>query len=46
MLKFMIDKYGIPALYVEAETLDRWTAFMYACSNGFLNTIDFLVSEA
>ena len=29
----------------DARTLDGWTAFSYACVNGFLNTIEFLAEK-
>jgi hypothetical protein len=42
LIKHMNEKYEHTLIYPEAESLDKWTAFMYACSNGFLNTIEFV----
>jgi ankyrin repeat protein len=42
LIKHMHQNYEKFLLQPDAVSLDLWTGFMYACSNGFLNTIDFL----
>jgi len=43
LIKHLNGRYESTLIYPEAESLDRWTGLSYACSNGFLNTIEYLV---
>ena len=45
ILKLYYDKYGFGSFYPDARTVDGWTAFSYACLNGFLNTVQYLSSK-
>ena len=45
ILKMYYDEYPNNQFNPDARSLDGWTAFNYACINGFLNTIEFLAEK-
>ena len=45
ILRMMYEKYPPPMFNADCRTTDGWTAFSYACINGFLNTITFLAEN-
>ena len=44
IIKLHFEKYHL-RFDPDARTVDEWSAFSYACINGFLNTIEYLASK-